>query len=105
METTSDRLMQTSSSVFGSFMAQVYGWMVLGLFLTFGVAFGVEFLAERNQQFYVFISIAAPFVLIGQLIIVLVLGFLGRRMNSFVTAALFLVYSLTMGIFFGVLFL
>lgn len=105
METTSDRLMQTSGSVFGSFMAQVYAWMVGGLFITFAVAFGVEFLAERNQQFYIILATLTPFVLIGQLIIVLVLGFLGRRMNSFVTAALFLVYSLTMGIFFGVIFL
>jgi len=105
MNTTTDNLMQTTGSVFGSFMAQVYGWMVVALAITFGVAFGVEFLAERNEQFYVAVSITAPFVLIGQLILVLVLGFLGRRMNAFLSGALFLFYAVTMGIFFGVIFL
>lgn len=86
-------------------MAQVYGWMVAALIITFGVAFGVTFIAERNEQFFLFISAISPFILIGQLIIVLILGFLGSRMNAFVSGALFLFYALTMGIFFGVVFL
>ncbi|MFS8130828.1 MAG: Bax inhibitor-1/YccA family protein [Candidatus Dojkabacteria bacterium] len=105
MNTTTDNLMQTTGSVFGGFMAQVYGWMVAGLFITFTVAFGVEFLAERNEQFYLTLATLTPFVLIGQLILVLVLGFLGRRMNAFLAGALFLIYALTMGVFFGVIFL
>lgn len=105
MNTTTDRLIQPSTTVFSSFMAQVYGWMVAALIITFGVAFGVTFIAERNEQFFLFISAISPFILIGQLIIVLILGFLGSRMNAFVSGALFLFYALTMGIFFGVVFL
>lgn len=105
METTQDRLMQTSGSIFGSFMAQIYGWMSFALIITFAVAFGVEFLAERNLSFFNFVAAISPIVIIGQLILVLILSFLGRRMNAFLSAALFIFHSITMGIFFGVIFL
>ncbi|MEP7103385.1 MAG: Bax inhibitor-1/YccA family protein [Candidatus Dojkabacteria bacterium] len=98
-------LIQESSTVFGSFMAQVYGWMVIGLMVTFAVAFGVEFITERNEQIYLLLATLSPFIIIGQLIIVLVMAFLWRKMNVFISAGLFLFYSLTMGLFFGIIFL
>lgn len=91
--------------VIGTFFAQVYGWMLAGLVITFGFAFAIMFLVERSPELYSILLIATPFVLIGQLVLVLVLSFLINRMNAIISIILFLIYSATMGIFFSVVFL
>jgi FtsH-binding integral membrane protein len=93
------------TNIVGSFFAQVYGWMVVGLLVTFVIAFGVMTLSSVNEDIFTFLVLLTPFVFIGQLILVLILSFAWRKLNFVMSSGLFLLYSASMGIFFGVIFL
>ncbi len=89
---------------FNTFLVQVYGWMTLALSISFVIAFATGYLLERSPQFATFALGAFPFLLIGQVIIVLVLSFFATKMNVVVSAAMFVFYALTMGLFLGLTF-
>jgi FtsH-binding integral membrane protein len=70
-----DQLIQKNEAsyapnVIGVFMAQVYGWMTLGLFLSFAVAFGLIAMMDSNPRFAGPVMLALPFIMIFELIIV-----------------------------------
>lgn len=85
------------------FTAAVYGFMALGLAITAITALG----------FYLTIDIVSlarmaetllPFVVIGQLILVLAFSFLHTRVSAVVAAAMFIAYAISVGFTFSFLF-
>jgi FtsH-binding integral membrane protein len=95
----------TQSLSLGAFTAQVYAWMVSGLIVTFGIAFAIMFLSQTNSSLYEFLSVIAPIAIILQFIVVLVLSFIWRKLNSILSIGLFWFYSATMGVLLGLIFL
>lgn len=93
-----------STSLLGSMLTQVYGWMSLGLGITFGIAFLLSTMLETNLAVRQFVLGSYPFIFIGQLLIVLVLSLLWRQMNAIISAGLFVFYSATMGVFLSTIF-
>jgi len=87
----------------GIFTAQVFGWMTLGITLTALVAFVVGYLGLQSQQILALVSVLSFPAIIIQLILVLALSFLLRKLSGTVAAVLFLAYSLFTGITVGVI--
>ncbi len=90
-------------TTFNMFLARVYGWMAVALSISFGVALVVTYLIESSVAFASFIFGIYPFILFGQLIIVLVLSLLVNRINIILSSLMFMFYALTMGVFLGVI--
>lgn len=89
---------KTNATYFSGFIAKVYGWMSVGIFISFFISFVVYFLVENNNAISTFVYIAMIPSFILQLILVGVIGGLGNRMNSLLTGFLFILYSALMGI-------
>src|SRR4051812_39474508 len=92
---------ELSTETNGIFTAQVFGWMTLGVFLTTIVAFIVNILALQSYQFYQVVSILYLPVFVFQLLILLIIGFLGRRVSTYVNIGLFSFFSLILGLTVG----
>jgi uncharacterized protein len=86
-----------------TFMARVYGWMTIGLFVTALIALGLNVLFQER----IFAMGAGPFyiLLFVQFGIALAMGFLVNKMPAPVAAGLFLLYSAITGVVFSILFL
>src|SRR4051812_3164862 len=86
------------------FMTKVYGWMVLGLAVTAGVSYLV---ASNPDLVRIFILNKFVFygLLILQLIEVITFGALLKKLSPTAAGVLFLIYALTMGLTFSVIFL
>jgi FtsH-binding integral membrane protein len=91
------------SNTFNTFLARVYGWMSVALAISFGVALVTVFFIERSLAFATFIYGIYPLILFGQIILVLIMSFLVQRINIIMSALMFMFYSLTMGVFLGVI--
>lgn len=87
----------------GTFTAQVFGWMTVGVFLTGVVAFIINILSSQSAQLLVLFSVLFFPVLIVQLILVVALSALGRRLNAALASILFIVYSLISGLTVGII--
>src|SRR5262245_33835009 len=83
------------------FMARVYRWMVAGLTVTAAVAW---YVASRPELLAGVISLRMP-IIIGQLVLVLAFQFLASRVSGPVAAAMFLLYSFSVGLTFSFLFI
>jgi hypothetical protein len=79
----------------------VYAWMTLGMILTFGTGFFISTFGQGLVENPVVVIVA----LVAQIGLVLALSFGLRRMSPGLAAALFLIYSGTMGITIGLVFL
>lgn len=101
-QTYSSSLTKTSSSFLAMFLAQVYGFMTAGLFITFGIALGLYILFTNNPALSSVAALALPFVLILELVIVIALSFFGQRLSGLLAGVLFILYSVLNGVFFGV---
>lgn len=89
---------ETTSTYFAGFIAKVYGWMSVGVFISFVISFVVYFLIENNNALSTFVYIAMIPSFILQLILVGIISGLGNRMNTLLTGFLFIVYSALMGV-------
>lgn len=87
----------------GLFTAQVFGWMTLGVIITALVSFLIGVLANQSEQFMVLIAVFSFPAIIIQLILVLVLSFLWRKLNGVIASILFVTYSAFTGVTVGVL--
>jgi len=90
-------------SLIGSFTAQVFGWMTLGLIITTAIGIFVSYLYNSNLQFSETITIAIPFVFIIELILVIALSALWRRMNGLIALGMFFVYAALNGLLIGLI--
>jgi uncharacterized protein len=91
-------LVQTKTQ---SFLNQVYSWMGAGLLITAAVAW---FTASTPTLLAQVIDLRIPLLLL-QVGLVMALSFLLPRMSSTVAGAMFLAYSLLMGVTLSVVFL
>jgi FtsH-binding integral membrane protein len=92
----------TVSTAINSFFAQVYGWMTIGLMVTALVSALVS--TNVELQYWIYTNgWVLPLILVLELVVVLGLSFLARRLNAFLAAGLFLFYAALNGIFFGVI--
>lgn len=87
----------------GLFTTQVFGWMTLGIFLTAIVATAVLIIANTSENLFALVALSALPIIIIQLILVLVLSFLWRKLNVFVSIILFTFYSLFTGVTVGII--
>lgn len=85
----------------GAFMATVYRWMTAGLALTAVTALVVATNATLLQMV---MGLYLPLI-IGELVLVMALSFLARRVSAPVAALMFLGYAFMTGLTFSVLFL
>lgn len=85
----------------GAFMRSVYGWMTGGLALTAVTAMAVASNAALQQAV---LGLYLPLI-IGELVLVVALSFLARRVSAPVAAVMFLGYAFMTGLTFSVLFL
>ncbi len=85
-----------------SFIMKVYGWMALALSIT-----GLVATATAQNPDFLEPLLSSPGILIlifGQLGLVIILSALIRRLSAVMATALFLIYSITVGITFSFLF-
>lgn len=99
---TEDRFAGIAGTI-GSFTAQVFGWMTLGLMITTAVGIFIAYLANNSLQFYEIISVAVPIVFILELVIVIALSAFWRRFNGLISMGLFFFYSALNGVFIGLI--
>lgn len=94
---------QVQSQSYGIFTAQVFGWMTLGVVSTAIVAFIIGFFGMQSDNFLMLVSVLFLPAIIIQLILVLVLSLLWRKLNGAVAAVLFIAYSLFTGVTVGII--
>lgn len=87
----------------GAFIAQVFGWMTVGLLLTASVAGLIIFLGLRSDSFLMLVALLSLPAIIIQLLLVVILSALGRKLNALFASILFVVYSLFTGVTVGVI--
>jgi len=95
--------MGATSTYFNKFMAQVFGFMSLGLLITAITSFGVMYLSAYSDTFFSLFTLSLPIVLIIEVILVLSLSFLATKLNGFLAFALFILYAVVNGIFLSVI--
>jgi FtsH-binding integral membrane protein len=90
----------TSSALahLGGFMAQVYGWMTMGLLLTAVVAYAVT---EFEGFYWLYNPTVFLIILILELIIVVGISAFSHKLHPLIAGSLFLIYALINGVFFG----
>ncbi len=93
----------TVSGYLAGFTTQVFGWMTVGVFLTGVVSFFVEYIFNSSLQLAALVTVLALPAIIIQLVLVLVLSFLGRKLNGFVALTIFIFYSLFSGVTVGII--
>lgn len=93
----------TISKIIGSFSAQVYGWMGVGLIVTAAISFSIYYLIDLNPAVGSILLLSLPLVLIFELILVIVLSSMWRKFNGLVSLGLFLLYSIFTGLFLGLI--
>ena len=83
-------------------LTKVFGWMVLGLLITFGTGF----LVSHNENILINV-LSGPglfLILIMEILIVLFLSFRITKMSPAVAKASFILYSFVNGLFFSTYF-
>jgi len=80
-----------------SFLTKVYGWMCLGLLITFGLAFGLQDAGLQLANYWIFFAIA-------QIGIALVMGFAFNKLSPGVMTILYLGYAAITGLTFAAIF-
>lgn len=83
------------------FMQKVYGWMFVALMISGVTAFAVS----ANQKFLEIIFPYFNILLIVELILVVTLSFLAKKVNALVATILFVFYSFITGLTLSVIFL
>jgi len=87
----------------GVFTAQVFGWMTVGVVLSGIIAFAISILSSQSYQMLMLFSVLFFPAVIIQLILVLILSALGRKLNTLFATLFFLIYSAFSGITIGVI--
>ncbi len=87
----------------GTFTAQVFGWMTVGVFISGFIAMAISILSAQSEQFLVLFSVLFLPAIIIELILVLVLSALWRRLNAVFATILFLAYSAFSGLTIGII--
>ncbi len=82
-----------------TFLTHAFVWMFAGLLLTAGVAFAVQ----GNQQLVDVAAGAFLPLIIGQLILVMVIGWGINRLNATLALGLFFVYAASLGLTIGLI--
>lgn len=94
---SNDSIVQRTGSGLQTFMAQVYGWMTVGLLLTAFVAFYVASSYELQEM--IFSSKVVFFgLIIAQLGLVFVLSGMVHKMSGAMATSLFMLYSVLTGV-------
>jgi len=94
---------EQNTGFLGSFLAQVYGILSFGLFVTFGIGFLIYFMVQSNPAI---LNIITPLffpIMLLQFLFVLVFSFIWRRLSAIVSSLIFFIYSCLTGIFMGVI--
>ena len=84
------------------FLSKVFGWMVIGLLVTFGTGFLVS--SNENILINVFSGPGLAVILIMELLLVFFLSARIAKMSPSVAKACFILYSFVNGLFFSVYF-
>jgi FtsH-binding integral membrane protein len=87
------------AAVGAAFLTHAFTWMFAGLMLTAGVAFVVQ----GSQALLDFAANAMLLVIIGQLVLVVAIGGLIRRISASVALGLFFVYAASVGLTVGLI--
>ena len=82
------------------FLSKVFGWMVIGLLVTFGTGFLVS--SNENILINVFSGPGLAVILIMELLLVFFLSARIAKMSPSVAKACFILYSFVNGLFFSV---
>ncbi len=93
------------SSYLNLFFAQVYGFMSLGVFITSAVALFIYMYVQYEPSILSIVLVSMPIVFILELLIVIGLSVFASKVNGYIAAGLFLLYSLMNGLFFGIVIL
>lgn len=94
---SNDSIVQRTGSGLQTFMAQVYGWMTVGLLLTAFVAF---YVASNDALLHIIFSSNVVFfgLIIAQLALVFVLSGMVHKLSGAVATTLFMLYSALTGV-------
>lgn len=94
---SNDSIVQRTGSGLQTFMAQVYGWMTVGLLLT---AFVALYVASSEALLSMIFSSKVVFfgLIIAQLGLVFVLSGMVHKMSGAVATSLFMLYSALTGV-------
>lgn len=80
------------------FMSKVYGWMTFALILSGLTAYGIFRYAQINLEGFIKIFNSAFYICaIGEIVLVIILSALIRKMNTFVAGLCFILYSVLNG--------
>jgi FtsH-binding integral membrane protein len=88
-----------AAGVSASFLTHAFVWMFVGLLLTAGVAF----LVQGSERLLEFAAGAFLPLLIGQLVLVMVIGWGINRLNATAALGLFFVYAASLGLTIGLI--
>ena len=86
-----------------NFISNVFGWMFIGLLITFGS--GILVMNSMNLMYFLFSGSMYIFLLIAQVVIALVMGVRIHKMNPLTAKLLYVGYCILTGISFASLFL
>ena len=85
----------------GQYTAKTFGLMFLGLLVTFGIAFFIPSLGVGALNF---LYGAQLFILIAELVVVIAMSAMLRKLSPAAAMACFFVYSVLTGLTFGIIF-
>lgn len=98
-------IQQFATTSISTFFAKVYGWMSLGLLVSFGTAFALYYFLIQNFRLTEIFYSLFPFIMLAQITVVLILSFIWRKLNGLISGLLFIFYSFLTGLFLGIIFL
>lgn len=87
--------------------SKVFMWLFIGLLVTFGIGYGLQFLLYQNANFAKMIFSGAGFwiIIIAELVIAVLLSARISKMNSTTAKILYILYSAITGITFSAIFM
>jgi len=90
-------------SIAGSFTAQVFGWMTLGLMITTVIAFFIDYLINNTYTLNNVVVTALPLVFVVEVIVVIVLSAFWRKLGGILSLGLFFFYAALNGVLIGLI--
>lgn len=102
-QTTGPIQRTVSTSIFSTFISQVYAWMAIGLLITASIAFFITQAIFNDYQLALTMSNLIVPAVIAQLALVVVISLGAGRLNAALSSFLFVLYSASNGIFFSIL--
>ncbi len=82
--------------------SKIFGWMFIGLLVTFGMALYVS--TQENMLYNIFETGSYWFIILIELALVYILSAKAPKMNFFTAATMFIIYSLVSGLTFSIIF-